>query len=129
MLLETFGLRRPLTTLPHEELAAVLRSAGADAEAVLAGTPHPFAGTIDAELLTAQELRVLAALRTTGRRAELASELHLSPNTVKTHLTGIYRKLGVGSRSEALAAAELRGILEREQGGQPPARDVDERAG
>lgn len=35
----------------------------------------------------------------------MGDQLYLSRNTVKTHVTGIYRKLNVTSRSAAIAAA------------------------
>jgi LuxR family maltose regulon positive regulatory protein len=41
---------------------------------------------------------------------EIAEDLCLSVNTVKTHLRAIYRKLGVSSRRAAIAAADARGI-------------------
>ena len=37
--------------------------------------------------------------------AEIASEMHISVNTVKTHLTHIYRKLATTRRSEAVRRA------------------------
>lgn len=52
--------------------------------------------------LTSSERRVLAALPQHERVADLASALFLSPNTVKTHLASLYRKLGVSSRREAI---------------------------
>lgn len=57
--------------------------------------------------LTASERRVLAALPDHERVADLASALSLSSNTVKTHLSSLYRKLGVSSRREAIEARRL----------------------
>ena len=37
--------------------------------------------------------------------------MYVSLNTVKTHLKNIYRKLGVASRSEAVAIARAHGLL------------------
>lgn len=52
--------------------------------------------------LTRRELEVLLALRTKSSVREISQQLFLSPNTVKTHLRNLYRKLGVNTREEAL---------------------------
>jgi LuxR family transcriptional regulator, maltose regulon positive regulatory protein len=61
--------------------------------------------------LTAAELRVLQKLAERLTYAEMASELYLSLNTVKTHLRRAYMKLGATSRSSAIKRATLLGIL------------------
>ncbi|HEX3194346.1 MAG TPA: LuxR C-terminal-related transcriptional regulator, partial [Streptosporangiaceae bacterium] len=57
-----------------------------------------------AEPLTAAEQRILTLLPT-STYLQIADTLYVSRNTVKTHLRSIYQKLGVASRSEALARA------------------------
>ncbi|MFO7571722.1 MAG: LuxR C-terminal-related transcriptional regulator [Gaiellaceae bacterium] len=57
------------------------------------------------EPLSEAELRVLALLATGRSVSEVARELYLAPNTVKTHRRKIYRKLGVTNRQEAIARA------------------------
>jgi DNA-binding NarL/FixJ family response regulator len=52
--------------------------------------------------LTRREREVLRALRGTSTIGEVASDLHVSPNTAKTHIQALYRKLGAHSRDEAL---------------------------
>ncbi|NLG55934.1 MAG: hypothetical protein GX542_09865 [Rhodococcus sp.] len=42
---------------------------------------------------------------------EIAQALALSVNTIKTHLRGLYAKLGVSSRGDAITAARLTGLL------------------
>ncbi|GAA3548221.1 LuxR C-terminal-related transcriptional regulator [Nocardioides daeguensis] len=75
----------------HSELllaeVARLRSAMADAPG---------------ESLTAREQEILHYLRTSMTTQEIADELHLSLNTIKTHLRAIYRKLGVANRRGAV---------------------------
>jgi len=55
--------------------------------------------------LSPAEQRVLRLLMTKLTQREIANELYVSLNTVKTHARVIYRKLGVGSRTAAVAAA------------------------
>jgi LuxR family maltose regulon positive regulatory protein len=58
--------------------------------------------------LTPRELAVLRFLATGMSTTEIADELCLSANTVKTHLAAIYRKLAAGRRRDAvLRAREL----------------------
>ena len=56
-----------------------------------------------AESLTEREVSILNWLTTTMTMAEIATELYVSTNTVKTHVAAIYRKLEVTNRREAIA--------------------------
>ena len=61
------------------------------------------------EPLSQQEIRVLRLLVAGLSNGEIASELVVSTNTVKTHVKSIYRKLNIRSRQEArLVANELK---------------------
>ena len=60
--------------------------------------------------LTPAELRLVPLLATHLSFREIADELLVSRNTVKTQAISIYRKLGVSGRSEALAAADELGV-------------------
>ena len=62
--------------------------------------PHP-----DLTLRQAEILGLLEKGHSTNR---IASELHLSTETVRNHIRGIFRKLGVRSRLEAVAVAQRR---------------------
>lgn len=57
------------------------------------------------------ELRVLRRLDGDRTIAEIAGELFLSSNTVKSHVRRLYRRLGVGTREDAVAVARERGLL------------------
>jgi LuxR family transcriptional regulator, maltose regulon positive regulatory protein len=57
------------------------------------------------------ETRVLRYLPTYMGAPEIAAELCLSPNTVKTHQRHPYRKLGAHSRQEAVQRARAIGLL------------------
>ncbi len=63
------------------------------------------------ELLTESETRVLRYLPTHMGAPEIAAELFLSANTVKTHLRHLYQKLGAHSRQEAVQRARATGLL------------------
>ena len=61
---------------------------------------------------TFAELSVLRLLATDLSQRELANELFLSMNTVKTHTRSIYGKLGVNSRQDAVRRANAVGLIE-----------------
>jgi LuxR family maltose regulon positive regulatory protein len=71
--------------------------------------PAPREGIIDP--LTDAEIKVLRRLAQRLTYADIASDLHLSLNTVKTHLRHAYMKLGVDSRSAAIKRATVLGVL------------------
>ena len=62
--------------------------------------------------LTAAELRLLPLLSTHLSFPEIAAEMFLSRNTVKSQVNSIYRKLGSSSRSQAVSRARELGLLE-----------------
>jgi len=76
--------------------------------------PEPAAAAVQrqgVEPLSRQELRVLRLLVTGQTYAEMAETLIVSPNTIKTQVSSIYRKLGVSRRAEAIAATQRLQIL------------------
>jgi DNA-binding NarL/FixJ family response regulator len=64
----------------------------------------------EVETLSTRERLVLAQVQRGLTVAAIASELYISPNTVKTHLRRLYRKLGVSTRDEAIRAARALGL-------------------
>ena len=55
--------------------------------------------------LTTREIDVLDCLRLGESNKEIARSLDISPNTVKTHLTHLYEKLGANNRTQAVTQA------------------------
>jgi LuxR family transcriptional regulator, maltose regulon positive regulatory protein len=64
--------------------------------------------------LTKRERAVLRLLPTFRSLEEIGADLDVSVNTVKTHVRGIYAKLAVTSRRDAVAVARQRGLLDPE---------------
>lgn len=63
--------------------------------------------------LTANELEIVQLLAGVDSLSAIAKRRFVSPNTVKTQVTSIYRRLGVHSRREAVVEAARRGLLGR----------------
>jgi LuxR family transcriptional regulator, maltose regulon positive regulatory protein len=63
------------------------------------------------EALSETELRVLRYLPTNLRGPEIASELFVSPNTIRSHLRNVYAKLDVHNRADAVKRARELGLL------------------
>ena len=68
------------------------------------------AGAAGASSLTAAELRLLPLLSTHLSFREIGERLFVSSHTVRTQAYSAYRKLGVASRSEAVARAHELGL-------------------
>jgi LuxR family maltose regulon positive regulatory protein len=109
---------RDLRLLPEETtLTAALEACRRRADLVSA------AHDAGADPLTAAELRVLQFLPTHLSFPEIADELIVSRNTVKTHVRAVYRKLMASGRSDAVSRARTAGLLEpRPAGASPPDR-------
>lgn len=75
----------------------------------LAAMPPAIPGATD--VLTPREMELLAELPSMRTAEEIAGSLLVSVNTVKTHLRGIYQKLGVNNRRHAIEVARQRGLL------------------
>jgi LuxR family maltose regulon positive regulatory protein len=73
--------------------------------------PPPAAPRAPLEPLSDSEIRVLRYLPTNLSTPEIASQLYVSPNTVKTHTLSLYRKLGARSRSEAVTLGRQRLLI------------------
>ena len=98
----------------HSRLRTTHASLISEVQNLLAGHA-PTARHEDAEPLqeplSQSELRVLRYLPTNLRSPEIAAELFVSPNTIRTHIRNVYAKLGVHTRAEAVERARELGLL------------------
>lgn len=110
------GSRAPLRAIPAGTLGAIAarglqRPQSAAARALLESIVATTRGEdrlIDP--LSSRELLVLAEVEKGSTVAGIAAALYLSPNTVKTHLRRVYRKLGVATRADAIRKARSLGL-------------------
>jgi LuxR family maltose regulon positive regulatory protein len=63
------------------------------------------------EPLSSSEIRVLRYLPTNLSQPEIATELHVSRHTIRTHMSHLYAKLGAHTRTEAVERARALGML------------------
>jgi DNA-binding NarL/FixJ family response regulator len=77
----------------------------------LVGSVAPVAAPAGAAVLTARERDVLACLAQGRSNREIADELFVGVETVKSHLSKLYEKLGARDRHDAVAQALAAGLL------------------
>lgn len=114
-------------TVEPEDLAYAMRQAFTHSVYVAATTPlatqhWPSAsgnGAVDG--VTRREAEILRLVADGHSNAEVARMLWIAEQTVKFHLSNIYRKLGVSNRTEAARWAQLHGLLS----GRPPRAKLD----
>jgi DNA-binding NarL/FixJ family response regulator len=75
-----------------------------------AGAPAAAAG-LEESVLSGRELEVLKLVAAGSTNSEIARKLWVTEQTVKFHLSNIYRKLEVGNRTEASHYAHVNGLL------------------
>jgi LuxR family transcriptional regulator, maltose regulon positive regulatory protein len=73
--------------------------------------PLPTAPQPPLKPLSGSEIRVLRYLPTNLSTPEIANELHVSRNTIRTHMSHLYAKLGTHRRTEAVERARALGLL------------------
>jgi DNA-binding NarL/FixJ family response regulator len=99
-------------TIEPDDLAAVIRQAVSGNVFLAAGTGSP-APPVESEWnLTSRETEILRALAEGQSNKQIAGQFWLSEQTIKYHLTNIYRKLGCRGRTEAVRQAYEHGLIE-----------------
>ncbi|SES39697.1 response regulator [Actinokineospora terrae] len=104
-----------LKDAPPEDLAAAIRAAAQGRSAL---APAVAARLMDrvrdpGTTLSARETEVLGLVADGLSNLAISRRLHLSQATVKSHLVHVYAKLGVDSRTAAVAVATSRGLIRR----------------
>jgi LuxR family transcriptional regulator, maltose regulon positive regulatory protein len=90
----------------HAALLADIRSLLADQTPAPPARPQPLH-----EPLSGSEMRILRYLPTHLSLPEIANELHVSHNTVRTHVSHLYTKLGTHRRTDTVTRARALGLL------------------
>ncbi|WP_309051408.1 response regulator transcription factor [Streptomyces sp.] len=104
-----------LKDAPPEELAAAVRTAAAGQSALAPAVAHRLMDRMrtPAQALTKRELEVLQLVGEGLSNQQISKALFLSQATVKSHLVHVFAKLGVDSRTAAVAAARARRLIRR----------------
>ncbi len=95
-----------------EEMITAIRGISAGREYLSPGLSAKLRNRQQEESLSGRELDVLQRLAKGESNKEIMNSLALSQSTVKHHLERIFTKLGVSDRTQAIAAAIRRGIIE-----------------
>ncbi|MET9894109.1 response regulator transcription factor [Streptomyces sp. NPDC006465] len=104
-----------LKDAPPEELSAAVRTAASGHSALAPTVADRLMDRMrtPAAALSRRELEVLELVKDGLSNQQISKKLFLSQATVKSHLVHIYAKLGVDSRTSAVAAATERGVIRR----------------
>ena len=95
----------------REELLDCIRRVNRGETCIPASLIEKVATGLSSEALTGRELNVLELLARGKSNKEIGVSLYISETTVKSHLRGIFKKLNVLSRTEAISVASRRGLI------------------
>ncbi|MER7964943.1 response regulator transcription factor [Streptomyces ardesiacus] len=104
-----------LKDAPPEDLAEAVRTAAAGRTALAPAVADRLMNRLrtPGSTLTRRETEVLALVADGLSNQAVGHRLHLTEGTVKSHLARVYAKLGVDSRTAAVAAATSLGLIRR----------------
>jgi DNA-binding NarL/FixJ family response regulator len=101
-----------LKSTPPRELVDVIRQVHAGKKRVPAEVASYLAEHLSDEALTVREIDVLRHVAGGNRNRDIAEQLYISEETVKVHVKHIMEKLGANDRTQAVAIAVRRGIIQ-----------------
>jgi DNA-binding NarL/FixJ family response regulator len=96
----------------REALMECIRSVHAGKTCIPPMLAAKLADRVSGEALSAREIEVLQRVAAGKSNKEIGAELFISEGTVKTHVKSIFSKLDVVSRTEAVATATRRGLIQ-----------------
>jgi DNA-binding NarL/FixJ family response regulator len=98
--------------MPPRELVQVIRQVHAGKKGIPPAIAAHLAEHLSDEELTPREVEVLQTIAGGNRNRDIAEQLFISEETVKVHIKHIMEKLGARDRTEAIAIAVRRGIIQ-----------------
>ena len=101
-----------LKSMPPKELVEVIRHVHAGKKCIPAEVAAQLAEYFGDDALTEREVDVLRHIATGNRNRKIAERLFISEETVKVHVKHIMEKLGASDRTQAVAIAVRRGIIQ-----------------
>jgi len=101
-----------LKSMPPEELVEVIRQVHAGKKRIPPQLAEQLAEHMSDEDLTSREIEVLNHIAGGNRNRDIADKLFITEETVKVHIKHIMEKLGASDRTQAVAIAVRRGIIE-----------------
>jgi len=101
-----------LKSMPPRELVGVIRQVYAGKKRIPVEIAAQLAEHLSDEPLTEREREVLQHIAGGNRNRDIADRLFISEETVKVHVKHIMEKLGASDRTEAVAIAVRRGIIQ-----------------
>jgi DNA-binding NarL/FixJ family response regulator len=101
-----------LKSMPPRELVEVIRQVHAGKKRVPSEVASSLAEHLSDESLTTREIDVLRHVAGGNRNRDIAEQLYISEETVKVHVKHIMEKLGASDRTQAVAIAVRRGIIQ-----------------
>jgi DNA-binding NarL/FixJ family response regulator len=101
-----------LKNMPPGELVAGIRHVHAGKKRVPAEVAAHLAEHLSDESLTQREIDVLRHVAGGNRNRDIAERLFISEETVKVHIKHVMEKLGASDRTQAVAIAVRRGIIQ-----------------
>lgn len=97
--------------ISENELIKAIRSVASGGKYIPSGIAEILSENLGQEELTAQERKILQSLVAGRANKEIARDLNISENTVKTHVKNIFDKLDVSDRTSAATLAIRRGLV------------------